>query len=395
MVLSGLLHVLLPKEFIRKRFRGPSGVVSAVTLGIPLPLCSCGVIPAGIGLKNEGASDGAAVGFLISTPQTGVDSILVSASFFGWPFAIFKMVAALVTGVFGGLLADRGAPANETEQESHSSTESTNKSKHWTEFFTHAIDILRSIWIWLVIGIVVSAVIETWVPQSWIVSVNQLGLFPSMLLVLLVSAPLYVCATASVPIAAALVAAGLPPAAALVFLMAGPATNVTTMGAIYGRFGKRTLAIYILSIVGGSMLFASFFDWVITSNVSSAALHAHDHTHWISVISAIILLGLVGWFVWEKFQRRFMLSQFRAADEAAFANDSTGTAISSAPEFQKFKVGGLHCQNCVNKLEKALRSLPGLTTAHVDLKKGLALVSGEFTLDEIKATIVEAGFTAP
>lgn len=304
MALSGLLHVLLPKEFIRKRFRGPSGVVSAVTLGIPLPLCSCGVIPAGIGLKNEGASDGAAVGFLISTPQTGVDSILVSASFFGWPFAIFKMVAALVTGVFGGLLADRGVPPDETEQESPASTESTNKSKHWTEAFTHAIDILRSIWIWLVIGIVVSAVIETWVPQSWIVSVNQLGLFPSMLLVLLVSVPLYVCATASVPIAAALVAAGLPPAAALVFLMAGPATNVTTMGAIYGRFGPRTLAIYILSIVGGSMLFASFFDWVITSSVSNSALHAHDHTHWISVVSAIILLGLIGWFAWEKLQRR-------------------------------------------------------------------------------------------
>ena len=165
MAFSGVLHVFLPSQFIRKRFRGPTGVVSAVTLGIPLPLCSCGVVPAGIGLKNEGASDGAAVGFLISTPQTGVDSILVSASFFGWPFAIFKMVAALVTGVFGGLLVDRGDRSNEPEPALTSSTVSTAKSKHWSEFFTHSIEILQSIWIWLVIGILVSAAIETWVPE--------------------------------------------------------------------------------------------------------------------------------------------------------------------------------------------------------------------------------------
>lgn len=391
MAFSGVLHVFLPSQFIRKRFRGPTGVVSAVTLGIPLPLCSCGVVPAGIGLKNEGASDGAAVGFLISTPQTGVDSILVSASFFGWPFAIFKMVAALVTGVFGGLLVDRGDRSNEPEPALTSSTVSTAKSKHWSEFFTHSIEILQSIWIWLVIGILVSAAIETWVPEPWIVSVSELGLFPSMLLVLLVSIPLYVCATSSVPIAAALVSVGLPPAAALVFLMAGPATNVTTLGAIYGRFGLRTLVIYLSSIVGGSMLFAWFFDWVINAQVSNTHLHAHDHNHWISIISAIILLALMSWFAWKSLQRKLALAQDRVVSESVAGSDSTSNATS---ELQEFKVDGLHCQNCVNKLEKALHELPRLTQAHVNLKKGSVLVAGEFTLDEIKATISKAGFTA-
>ena len=113
MLLSGLLHVGLPKDFVRRKFQGFSGVVKSVLLGVPLPLCSCGVVPAGIGLKNQGASDGASVGFLISTPQTGVDSILVSASFFGWPFAIFKMFTAAVTGLIGGALADRVSPAAE------------------------------------------------------------------------------------------------------------------------------------------------------------------------------------------------------------------------------------------------------------------------------------------
>ena len=104
MLLSGLLHVFLPAGFVRRKFHGFGGVIKSVLLGVPLPLCSCGVVPAGIGLKNQGASNGAAVGFLISTPQTGVDSILVSASFFGWPFAIFKMATAAITGVLGGVV---------------------------------------------------------------------------------------------------------------------------------------------------------------------------------------------------------------------------------------------------------------------------------------------------
>ena len=104
--IAGILHVLLPPGLIHRQLRGRWGVLKAVVLGVPLPLCSCGVIPAGIGLKKDGASDGAAVGFLISTPQTGVDSILVSASFLGWPFALFKVGSAALTGLVGGALAD-------------------------------------------------------------------------------------------------------------------------------------------------------------------------------------------------------------------------------------------------------------------------------------------------
>ena len=107
MALSGLLHVALPTKFVRQKLRGFAGVLKAVAIGVPLPLCSCGVIPAGIGLKKDGASNGAAVGFLISTPQTGVDSILVSASFFGWPFAVFKLITAAVMGIVGGVWIDR------------------------------------------------------------------------------------------------------------------------------------------------------------------------------------------------------------------------------------------------------------------------------------------------
>ena len=107
MFLSGLLHVILPTRFVRQKLQGFSGVLKSVAIGVPLPLCSCGVIPAGISLKKDGASSGAAVGFLISTPQTGVDSMLVSASFFGWPFAMFKLVSAAIMGIVGGVWIDR------------------------------------------------------------------------------------------------------------------------------------------------------------------------------------------------------------------------------------------------------------------------------------------------
>ena len=106
-LIAALLHGLLPQNFVQRHLQGKGGVAKAVLLGVPLPLCSCGVIPAGLGLKKDGASDGASVGFLISTPQTGVDSILVSASFLGWPFALFKVVSATVTGIVGGYLADQ------------------------------------------------------------------------------------------------------------------------------------------------------------------------------------------------------------------------------------------------------------------------------------------------
>ena len=107
MVIAGLIHGLLPRDFSKRQLRGPSGIFKAVALGVPLPLCSCGVIPAGLGLKKDGASDGASIAFLISTPQTGVDSILVASKFLGWPFALFKLGSAALTGVIGGFLSDR------------------------------------------------------------------------------------------------------------------------------------------------------------------------------------------------------------------------------------------------------------------------------------------------
>ena len=270
--LSGVIHVLLPSDFVRRHLTGRGSVIKSVILGVPLPLCSCGVIPAGLGLKKDGASDGASVGFLISTPQTGVDSILVSAAFLGWPFAIFKLVAAAVTGLVGGVLTEQFGgeryDLGSTDDEQDSSEQSGLATG-----ITHADDLIQSIWGWLAVGVVVSAAITTFLPANALSNWTAWGPVITMITVLVVSLPLYVCATASVPIAASLVAGGMPTGAALVFLMAGPASNVATIGAILKGFGPRILGIYLGTIIVGSVGLGILFDTWYSATLTGSGMH--------------------------------------------------------------------------------------------------------------------------
>jgi len=178
-LIAGLLHVLLPRGLVRRELRGPGGVLKAVALGVPLPLCSCGVIPTGIGLKKDGASDGASIGFLISTPQTGVDSILVSASFLGWPFALFKVLSAAVTGIVVGLLVDGLSSDRDDETATEAVDDAPAGQGAARRMLDHGLDIIRSIWPWLVVGIVASAAIKTFVPPDFLEGIGDLGILPS------------------------------------------------------------------------------------------------------------------------------------------------------------------------------------------------------------------------
>jgi len=400
MLLSGLLHVFLPAGFVRRKFHGFAGVVKAVLLGVPLPLCSCGVVPAGIGLKNQGASNGAAVGFLISTPQTGVDSVLVAASFFGWPFAIFKMLAAAVTGVVGGWCTDlvQADEIDGSDAGLHSHSHAGDEGlPSWRRVWGHAMEIVRSIWGWLLIGIVISAAIEVLVPDSVLVSIGQWGLIPAMFFVLLFSTPLYVCATASVPIAAVLVAKGLPAGAALVFLMAGPATNVTTIGAIFGRFGVKTLLVYLSTIIFGSMALAWMFDWLLTATIATGASHVHDHNNWWAIASAVFLIAMIASFVWKDGRRWLRGRQLRSVDKSySDSGSSHDTDCSNGEDVLKrrlkINVQGMTCGGCVDKLETALGETAGVQAVHVDLKTEVATIIGEPNLAEIERLVDRLGF---
>ncbi|RLD62015.1 MAG: heavy metal-associated domain-containing protein, partial [Bacteroidetes bacterium] len=246
---AGILHVFFKKERIAK-YMGGSKIKSAIyatLIGIPLPLCSCGVIPTGISFYKNGASKGSTVSFLISTPQTGVDSILVTYSLLGLPFAIIRPIIALISGVFGGVFTNYYTKSDVQESSCHLSeaNEKIDKKNVFSRFFNYAfVEFLQDISKWLIIGLMVAAFISLVLPDDFFTSYINNSLL-SMGIVLLASIPLYVCATGSVPIAAVLLMKGLSPGAALVFLMAGPATNAATITVLGKVMGKKALTSYL------------------------------------------------------------------------------------------------------------------------------------------------------
>ena len=371
---AGLLHVLVPAGWMKKHLSGRMGVLKAVAIGVPLPLCSCGVIPVGLGLRKSGASNGAAVGFLISTPQTGVDSVLVSASMLGWPFAILKVVVALVTGMIGGVLANM-VPGTTDSLDTADDFVSENKKGFWKPLIRHSLEIIESIWGWLLIGVLVSAAISWMFPEDSLSRIPMLTGVSALLLTLLLSLPLYVCATASVPIAAALVSSGLPAGAALVFLMAGPATNIATLGAVYRALGFRVLAIYLGTIVGGSLIAGIAFNSLITGNI--AMLHNHNHSsNWWRIACGVVLAGMIAWFAVSDV-RTFFRRRNRVADSGQSAS---------------FRIQGMTCNGCAARLENALIARPEITQASVSFDNRQAIVTGNVTQQQVQDTVAAAGF---
>ncbi|MEC7986844.1 MAG: permease [Myxococcota bacterium] len=370
-IISSLMHKWIPSYLFATKLRGYRGVVNSVILGVPLPLCSCGVIPTGIGLKKDGASDGASIGFLISTPQTGVDSVLTSAAFLGYPFAIFKVLSAGLTGIIGGFLVEAGT-SDEQKQEATPSTDKAPPS--WGETVEHGIQLIRSIWRWLVVGILLSAAIQVMLPEDLLRNIPD-G-FLSAFAALVISIPLYVCATASVPIAAALVQGGLPLGAALVFLMAGPATNVATIGSIFKTFGGKSTAIYLATVIIGSMLLGMGFDFLLQDSINNT-LHDHEHSAWWQQISAAVLCFALLYFGAEEFKASLPLSKTN----------------NHAPSMtQEYFVTGLSCGGCVSKLKKAFEEEDSIQESRITLESGHVQLIGNITPQRVSKIIEQKGF---
>jgi len=304
---AGILKVLLPTGFIEKHLggKGIRPVFWASLFGVPLPLCSCGVIPVSMSLHKQGASKGATVAFLLSTPQTGVDSILVTLSLLGPVFMIARPIIALVTGIIGGIAVDlfdrRDFAVIQTEDESDSSE---NKNKFVTGL-RHAFVILpRDIGTAMLAGLIIAAIISVAIPDDFFTEKVGSG-FSQMILMMLVGIPLYVCATASVPIAAALIAKGLSPGAAIVSLMTGPATNAAGFVTIWKILGRRTAFIYILTVAGCALAAGLLLNGMF----SDLGSQIHGHYHEMSItpfehISAVILLIVLGFGIYKKYHRK-------------------------------------------------------------------------------------------
>lgn len=318
---AGLLKGFLPNDFVTKHLgkdtRG--AVVKASLFGIPLPLCSCGVIPAAAGLRQQGASKGATTSFMISTPETGVDSIAITYALLDPIMTVVRPIAAFVSALTAGLLVDAfpekpkqgkipftpldfaATTMKKDEACSSGCCSGAPSGPKIKEKFLHGMqfafgELVADIGKWLLIGVLIAAVVSTFLPVTFFEEYVGDGLF-SMILMVFIGIPMYVCATASTPIAAALALKGLSPGGALVFLLAGPATNAATITVVAQTLGKRVAAIYVSSIAVTSVVLGlavnwlyaklglSVFDWV--NNVE-----AHEHGV-ISYVSAIILVGLV------------------------------------------------------------------------------------------------------
>jgi hypothetical protein len=274
---AGLLRVFMPQEFLYKHLgkRGFRSILTATVIGIPLPLCSCGVIPVGVGLYRQGASKASTLAFFISTPATTVTTILIAAGMLGWRFAIAEVVlcfaVAFITGLLASLLlgkrSEKSERAGKVDVRSFCEASYSNKGgkeKIVAVFRYGFIDMVDDIGLYVLIGLFTAGVVATLIPSTFIEQFLGKGIIPLILMVL-IGTPMYICSTASVPFVAALVAKGMHSAAGLVFLVAGPATNLSTILVVGKSMGKETAFLYVASIIIFSVLFAYGFclvGWV-------------------------------------------------------------------------------------------------------------------------------------
>ena len=307
-LIAGILDAFVPKTLYKKHFSGNnfSSVFLASIFGIPLPLCSCGVIPTGMSLHRNGASKGATVGFMISTPQTGADSILATASVLGWPFAIIRPIVAFIAGLFGGTLVNtfcKDGPAGtyQSSEECCCGSGERHQNLSFSQKCVQAlrygfVEMMQDIGKWLIVGLFIAALITIFIPDDFFTGVSTSPIV-NMLLVLLFSVPMYLCATGSIPIAAALMLKGLGPGAALVLLMAGPATNAAAIIVINKVMGRKTLIVYLISIIVSTIGFGLLIEYLLPDQwfaMSSADVSAHVHTHnWWQIASGALLLLLI------------------------------------------------------------------------------------------------------
>jgi len=417
---AGVLKVWFPQKWIN-RYMGKSSwssVVNTAILGIPLPLCSCGVIPTGISFYRNGASKGSSVSFLISTPQTGVDSLMVTYSLLGLPFAIIRIIVALITGVIGGGLTNVVAKKDEVNAAQAGvaceSKRIKSKSGLFRVFHYGFYEFLMDIAKWLVIGLIIAGILAVLIPDDFFT--QYLDNEPlSMLMVLIASVPLYLCATASVPIAAVLMLKGLSPGAALVLLMAGPATNAATITVIRKVFGSKTLFSYLGSIIAGALLFGVLINTFLPREwftLSDQALH-HAHRHellpeWFQVASAILLIALIINGYIRNYQKRrkankeaqspksVLFKPLANSETPSFKAPTLSNLTFSAPASLTtivIRVEGMTCSHCKASVEKNLMNLKNIEIVTADPKTNrVAIDATSIDLQKIEQTVESLGY---
>lgn len=407
-VAAGLLSVLISPRWVERHLgnRGFGQVFKASLFGVPLPLCSCGVIPVGASLRRSGAGRGATTAFVLSTPQTGVDSIAVTYALLGPFLAVVRPLAALLTGFFGGSLVyafdrdgDDGAvaPTPETSCSDNGDgcdTGEPSEKKTLLDGLRYGLVTLpRDIGRALIVGILLSGVISAMVEPHTLEAYLGGGLWP-MLAAMVVGIPLYVCATASTPIALSLIHAGLSPGAALVFLITGPATNGATLTTLWRVLGRRSTIIFLVTVAIGALATGTVVDAMIGAGVvpsgamvpAAATSLGHEHhggdgtpAAWFGTVCAVVLILLLINALWPQPQPMTKMEPIMSSAER--------------DEVLELAVSGMRCNGCVDSVTRALKAVAGVTNATVDLAGGRASVCGVgIDREAVEAAVRSLGF---
>ncbi|MCH5240272.1 MAG: SO_0444 family Cu/Zn efflux transporter [Muribaculaceae bacterium] len=385
-LIAGLLHVFIKEETLARHLSGNGwkSVIKAAAIGIPLPLCSCGVLPTAVSLRRQGASKAATTSFLIATPQTGVDSIAATYSLLGLPFALIRPIAALSGAFFGGIAVGKLAPDKEVNTSHSVPSEGKTKKKSLFNKLKESVrygffDMIDSMGKWLLFGLVIATLITIFVPDSFFVGLRQYPLV-AMIAVVLIAVPMYICATGSIPIAMSLMLKGLSPGVAFVMLMAGPAANFASILILDKTQGRKATAIYVSSVIITAIAFGLLIDFLMpaswfTINAVTDSHNTHMHMGWFETACSIAL-GLLLLF---SFVKKF-ISKLRFKNLSQ--NDMT----------RIYKIQGMNCSHCKASVEKAISGIQGIDTVEVDLSSGLATVSGAIEDDKITEAVRMAGF---
>lgn len=308
---AGVLHQIIREEWIQNHLgsKTHSSVFKAALFGTPLPLCSCSVIPFAASLRRNGASKGSTLSFLISTPITGIDSILATFGMFGWVFTLYRVFTSVVMAIVAGILMNIFEPKEITNKKfafsaaapiaspkviQSTPSEPRKPFSFLAVFHYGLITLLGSFSKPLLFGLLLGAFITAAIPSNLQELFNE-NLLLSYFIAVAIALPMYVCATESLPIAASLMIAGISPGAAFIFLSAGPATNTVTIGAVKSMLGMRALVIYLSVIAIGSIAFGASIDLLFDSLSINMDVNLNEKHGIVEEVAAVLMLGLIGW----------------------------------------------------------------------------------------------------
>lgn len=310
LIFVGLVHLYISEDWIKKHLGKDTkyGALKGALFGIPLPLCSCGVIPLATSLRQKGASKKSVTSFFITTPMTGIDSIIATYGVFGLPMAVTRVISSFLSGVIAGSFVKESDTEIQNEEKksccssSCCSSHKAIKENKFTKAYNYAIhEVFSDLAIPMFYGLILATIFMLFIPNNGIEFLND-NIIIAYALVFLVALPLYVCSISAIPIALSMLAVGVSPGVAFIFLAAAPATNIITAGIIKKILGNDVLIIYLISIIIVTVSFALMIDFVFPKEWFLYTLDSvnNESKSLLDMGGAIIFLVLMFYFLTQK-----------------------------------------------------------------------------------------------